>query len=381
MFRLVRLGLPALALVSACLLTAGPAAAIDYCGDGICNPNSIPPEPGYCWADCGTGTNPCPGDTCEPGSCSRPDAGVDLDSDGVSDRVEHDLAHKFFPSVLLQWHHEDRAESYLFQGRSTPYTVRPYVGSNGMCEPSWECLEIRWAVAFFYDHGDTGIDIGEHPGDSEMYAALLMINPFWTGMPDDAERWMMFRDFTAAHWGALGDSSKVAAYGLCPEPCSAYDDDPRSCNARSTCKSTGVCSGASYCPSFGNETDCENRNCTWTPSCIPEFRWGCSANWPKDAHARIFCAESKHALYHSDEECDAGGFAWTDDCPNNQFDLRDSKEHRLQNVGNWLSHAAFDTTILGVDQCGYYDVWGGTPFGEATSYLQHFTTPLNWALD
>lgn len=100
-----------------------------------------------------------------------------------------------------------------------------------------------------------------------------------------------------------------------------------------------------------------------------------------DTTQTLYCAESKHALYHSDDECDGGGVSGSDDCPNNEYNLRDWKEGLLENVGNWDSHAAFDTTILGPSHCGHYDVWGGAPFGEASSYLQHFTATLNWALD
>lgn len=51
----------------------------------------------------------------------------------MPDRLEHDLAHRFFPAALLQWHGEDRSESYLYRSHATPYTVRPYVGYSGIC--------------------------------------------------------------------------------------------------------------------------------------------------------------------------------------------------------------------------------------------------------
>jgi len=380
MVRLDRSALVLLVTGFASLLPACPAAAIDYCGDGVCNTDTTPSEATYCFYDCGAGTDPCPQDSCENGSCSRPEMGVDADGDGVPDRLEHDLAHKFFPSVLLQWHEEDRSESYLWKAKPTPFTLKPYIGNSTLCDAPFECLEIRWGITFFYDAGDFDY-IGAHQGDSEMYAALLRRSPFWQGAPDDPDGWEMFRDFTAAHWGALGDSSKVGAYGYCPPPCPTHNHDSRTCNARSSCRFFGSCGGYSGCSALLTEGECHARNCVWTPVCANGFAWECYRDWPMDTNVPLFSAERKHAVYHTDDECDGGGWLGTDDCPINQYDMREWKENRLQNVGNVDSHAAFDTKILQPGYCGLYDVWGGHDFGDATSYLHHFTAVLNWALD
>jgi len=380
MNRIFRFFLITSVIGSTSLLSTGPAAAIDVCGNGICATNAIPPEtPANCPADCGPGPGPtCVDDICGNGSCSQPSAGTDLDFDGVSDLLEHQLAHKFFPAALLQWADVDRDESYLFRNRSTPYVVLPYTAGNELCDNFLECLEIRWGLVYFRDHGDT-LDSG-HLGDSEMYAALLRRNPFWPGPDTDPQAWEMIRDFTAAHWGASSDSSRVGSYSHCPEPCSDAKTS-QACNARPACMTGGQCSGASYCASATTEGDCTSRRCTWTPSCQERYRRTCYSNFPQDDPVTLFVSESKHGTYHTDDECDNGAFWGSDDCPNNAFDLSTAKSGRLQNVGNPGAHATFDTTIQDPSHCGLYDVWSGAPFGEATSYRQNFTTWLNWQFD
>jgi hypothetical protein len=383
MYRLPRFILPTLVTCCAFLLPAGPAAAIDVCGDGICNANAVPPETLYCEADCGPIPDPepppCVIDTCDNGSCSEPPAGVDLDGDSVPDLLENQLAHKFFPAALLQWEDVDRDASYLFNQRSTPYTLQPYVSGIGtLCDAPLECLEIRWGITFFFDHGD--VFDGGHLGDSEMYAALLRRNQFWDGSPTDPVAWEMIRDFTSAHWGAFSDSSKVGSYGYCPLPCGLYARNPQACNSRSTCVASGQCQGHSACVNFTTKSECTPRGCTWVPFCTKSYGWKCYGDLPLTDRATIFCAERKHALYHTDGECDGGAF-WKDECPNNEIDLSTQKEGLLQNVGNPSSHDGFDTTIQFPTHCGFYDVWSGAKFGESSSYLQHFTAPLRWALD
>jgi hypothetical protein len=379
MLRLSRFTLLALMACCVCLLPAAPAAAIDVCGNGICNTTTIPAENATnCPADCGGGPTDCLQDPCEKGDCSEPTTGADKDYDGLSDRVEFHLAHKFFPTTLLQWHDEDRSESYLFRNRATPYTLKPYYQEGTECAGDLACIEIRYGITFFYDHGDMWVLDSGHLGDSEMYAALLRRRP---GMdPNDAESWEMIRDFTSAHWGSGSDSSVTGAYS-CPLPCDKLSNDPVACNARSTCRATGFCSGWSSCGGFLNQKDCQRSGCNWTPSCVKKFPWECYSGDPLEAQATVFCAESKHALYHTDDECDSGGDLYSDDCPNNQYDMRDWKEGRLQNVGNADYHADNDVTIQQPSQCGSYDVWGGAEFGKATSYLHNFLAPINWGLN
>ena len=383
MFRSSRFTLLALLACCASLLGAAPAAAIDVCGNGICATNAVPPENATnCPVDCGSGTD-CLIDTCDNGACSEPTTGVDSDYDGLPDLLEYQLAHKFFPTTLLQWHDEDRSESYLFRSRSTPYTMIPYYHDTE-CVGDRACIEVRYGITFFYDHGDTAADLYEHVGDSETYAALLRRRPEYANATDDPKGWELIRDFTSAHWGeTYSDSSVVGAYGSCPEPCGAFDNDPAACNAHSTCRATpGSCSGGpSFCWAISSEKDCRAvASCTWSSACYKKFDWECYGDQPLDAQATIFSAESKHALYHTDDECDGGGFWNSDDCPNNQYDMRQWKDRNLQNVGN-PGFAAFDTTIQDPSGCGLYQVWGGAKFGEASPYLQHFLRVIDWALD
>ncbi len=73
---------------------------------------------------------------------------------------------------------------------------------------------------------------------------------------------------------------------------------------------------------FTSESECLARACTWTPTCNRKFNWACDRDWPLDANTALFSAESKHAIYHGDDECDGGGFWNSDDCPNNQYASR-----------------------------------------------------------
>ncbi|MEM7052854.1 MAG: hypothetical protein AAF604_24545 [Acidobacteriota bacterium] len=367
------------------LLAPVSASAIEVCGNGICNPTGFPSEDiNTCPQDCGGDPNPgCNQHFCD--DCDRPNAATDLDADGVPDSLEYDIAHKFFPSVHLQGHSEDRSEAYLYRNRSIPYMVNP-LPPQGLCNEVNECLEVRWGIAFKYDHGDTWFDIGNHRGDSEMYAAVVQRTTDWLFAKFDIDDWRMVRDFTASHFKALGDSSKIGVYGNCPTSCSAFRNDPAACDAKSYCQSNGYCSGyhgGCYGPS--NAAACNaTSGCTWNPSCRWKESTSCYSASPKTQHVDIFSAESKHALYHSDSECDSGGWNWSDDCPrtpSTAYDMRQWKDDKLQNVGRPEHHPLNQTRIQHPNFCGTYDVWGGKKFGGAASYKSHFEEPLPWALD
>jgi hypothetical protein len=115
-------------------------------------------------------TPACSHTACTLGSCDQPEEGVDLDRDGVPDRLEYDLAHRFFPRIKLQTSSEDLRQSYLFHDRSIPYMVRPLPPvPHSPCSDAYKCLEIRYGIAYFRDTGDIG-GISSHLGDSEFYA-------------------------------------------------------------------------------------------------------------------------------------------------------------------------------------------------------------------
>lgn len=276
---------------------------------------------------------PEPADPCENTCthCVRPPAVQDHDADGIPDRLEHDLAHRFFPAIRLQWPDIDRDASYLAHGKALPYTVEP-LSPKGPCDESYECLEIRYGIAYFTDDGDDDFG-GGHLGDSEFYAVLVRRSVSWSTAQNDVSQWTMMRDFTAAHWGGAADSSVVGAYG--------------------------------FCYLYNGLT--------------------CYESTPRTSHTTLYAAEGKHALYHTDGECDNGGapFLTTDECPTNQYIMRDMLTPTLlQNVGNSAVHGSLDTTIQH-PVCGDYDVWSGAPFGdpEVTSYRHHFLALIPWGLE
>jgi hypothetical protein len=59
-----------------------------------------------------------------------------------------------------------------------------------------------------------------------------------------------------------------------------------------------------------------------------------------------------------------------------------SMDRPSRRVRRWRKHGTLGRCrrVRGAEELGLYDVWGGAQFGDATSYLQHFTAPLNWAL-
>jgi hypothetical protein len=272
----------------------------------------------------GSGASGSQADTCT--NCARPQqATADRDADGIPDRLEYDLAHQFFPAIQLQWPAEDRDESYLVRGKAIPYTVEP-LPPGGLCDEAYECLELRYGIAYFYDHGDDVFG-GAHPGDSEFYAVLVRRTASWSTAQHDVAQWTMIRDFTAAHWRAAAESSVVGAYGFCYAGVTCYESTPRT------------------------------------------------------SYKVLYAAELKHALYHTIEECNNGGWwvSTTDNCPANLFSMRNWKTCRLQNVGNAVVHGAMDTSIQD-PVSGLYEVWSGQPFGDATAYRDHFLAPIAWRI-
>lgn len=371
-----------------------PAEAIPVCGDGVCDGNAFPAETSTsCPEDCGGGggTAGCTLDTC--GSCQRPTVGTDLDGDLVPDALEHDLAHEFFPAILLQGASDDRDQAYLYRGKATPYTVDPFVPATAstLCMEAFECLELRFGIPYFRDTGDTFLGISSHHGDSEFFAALVRRTTSWSFARNDVNAWEMIRDFTPAHWGATGDSSRYGAYGHCSPYCRAYDGDPAGCfDQGSYCGWVpGQCFGGGDaqgfpCSFYSDEGSCffAGGTCQWFGA---ECHFAtnlivCDTQDPRPRFRFYYAAEGKHGLYHSPWECDNGGFLGADACPHNRYNLRDYKGAKLQNVGQSWSSASFDTTIQYPNNCDLYHVWSGAGFAESTAYRQHFMHSFGWAL-
>ncbi|MCP4659522.1 MAG: hypothetical protein GY856_29300 [bacterium] len=319
-------------------------------------------------------------------SCNRPAAVDDEDGDQVPDRLEYDLAHQFFPHIMLQHQHEDLNQAYLHSDHAIPYTVAPLTA--GICNEDRECLEIRYGIAYHYDFGDDNPIIpGDHLGDSEFYTALVMRTTSWSTASTSASSWQLIRDFTAAHWGVIGDSSRVGAYGHCFTPCQLWDQDGDECRSHSACGwFPGLCTGIpnqpwDFCSNYGEDGPCTFAGCIWMdPKCSPPAPLPCYLAWPLPSGPTLYASERKHGLYHTDFECDDGGFLDADDCPYNQYDLHSFKGGKLQNIGQVNNYGAFDTVIQHPDGCTPYNVWDGTKFGDAGRYKESFLYTFNWHL-
>jgi hypothetical protein len=347
-----------------------------YCGDGICSSGES-----WCTSDC---PSSCVVDTCA--TCSRPDATVNDDLDGIPDRLEYDLAHAFFPAMMLKDVESDLQQSYLYQGKAIPFMVQA-LSPTGICNEFDKCLEIRYGLAYFKDYGDSFFS--GHLGDSEFYAVVVMRTQSWDVAQSSAGYWQMVRDFTAAHWGTPADTSVYGAYSTCAPNCAAWSYSQYECSQRPLCTWVpGWCFGGTganeeSCANLrdGNSCSAAGGSCFWSaPYCAP--RTTCYSSYPSASYVTLYASEKKHALYHTDAECDRGGFEGADECPNtNLYSLRAFKDGRLQNVGNGFILTP-DTYIQHPNKCALYDVWGNQPFGssESTPYRQHFLASLNWSL-
>lgn len=390
--------------------TADPAACRDACflendfcystepscvGNRLCT--FCEDQLSACLAACPAFPPPsCFVDTCQ--TCSRPSAGVDHDHDGLFDRLEHDLAQRFYPKILTQGFRKDLAVSYPFLALASPYRARPYV--KGLCSagPAYQCVELRYGIPYQRDYGDI-FGISGHPGDSEFYAVLLRrkAGSAWTAARADASQWEVIRDFTAAHWRDQGDSSRYGAFRFHPTNCFEHRYDQSTCNAHAGQCSyrAGYCQvGTSIvgtpCEDQLNETGCRVLGCVWdgTPTCLPELPLPLSVySFDPFGVVQLYAAEMKHGLYHTVNECDNGG--WTplppfdpDACPNPGYDpfydLRSYVFGKLQNIGEPNDHAAFDIVIQDWDGCGGHVVWHGSGFGQSSPFSQHFTYPFDW---
>lgn len=138
-----------------------------------------------------------------------------------------------------------------------PFVAHPYNPGNGNCKEPYQCIEIRYGIAWNWDLGD---DIGgeAHNGDSEVYAILLARKDTdgadWGTSVDvalnDSTQWRLMKDFMSAHWGSSAESSSFRSQG-------------------------------------------NNGSFSWQG---------------------VWAAEGKHAMYPTQSACNSGGFFGADDC-------------------------------------------------------------------
>ena len=253
----------------------------------------------------------------------------------MPDDFEHDLAYWFFPAVRLQYFDHDLSQSYYYANPGVPYTVRPVRFS--VCDEDKECMEIRYALAYRRDFGDS-IFGTSHLGDSEFYAAIVQRTAPWSTAAGSMSSWQMIRDFTSAHWGEnIFDFSVVGSYGYCATSCSMWDNDGQSCNANPQCDFfPGLCSGTSSqigttCSMINNEGECFFAGCSWQDSdCYSATT--CYSTVPLAGHRNVYAATRKHSNYHSDAACDAGAYG-RDECQTNQYNLRNAVAGKLPERG------------------------------------------------
>jgi hypothetical protein len=263
----------------------------------------------------------------------------DADQDGLPDSLESQLAEKFFPTLNLTCEeYEGLAKGDLRQlygltvpgyadssQGSIPFVAHPYNPGNGNCAELYQCIEIRYGIAWNWDLGDDTFG-GAHRGDSETYAVLIARKDTdgsdwgttWTAAQFDPSQWRLIKEFMSAHWLESHDYSSFRSQG----------------------------------------------------------------NAGTAAPQRVWCAEGKHAMYPTQDACNSGNVADIDDCSDLRCDIGPEVSRKLQNVGEPSAplspYILFPGSSRSVSPSGTYDVWSGSLFGAATSYRTNLTHVLSW---
>lgn len=265
---------------------------------------------------------------------------ADGDLDGIPDSLELALAQRFFPTLNLHCGsfeglaYGDRRQLY---GHSVsgytnssngkiPFVAHPYnPGSGADCAEPYQCIEIRYGIAWNWDLGDDTWG-GAHRGDSETYAILVARKDTdgsqwgvsWEVAMNDASQWRLMKEFMSAHWKATGDSSSFRKHG----------------------------------------------------------------NYGATTYQRVWCAEGKHAMYPTQNACNNGGYADADDCSDNRCDIRSDVYLDVQNIGEVTvplnRYIPYPGSSKTTSPSGTYDMWSGYKFGDSTDYKSHLTRPLAW---
>ena len=271
-----------------------------------------------------------------------PARAVDGDRDEIPDALELALAQRFFPTLNLHCGtyeglpFADRRQLYghsvagypnSSNGR-IPFRARLYdAGSGADCAEPFQCIEIRYGIAWNWDLGDDNpLKPGAHRGDSEMYAVLVARKDTdgsdwettWDVAKNDASRWRLIKEFMTAHWNTGSDSSSFRSHG----------------------------------------------------------------NLGATTHQKVWCSEGKHGMYRTQSSCNSGGFASADDCTDNRCDVRADVYLDVQNVGEpeaplnrYIPYPASTKTS---SPSGTYDVWSEAGFGSSGDYESRLRHPLAW---
>jgi len=263
----------------------------------------------------------------------------DGDGDGLPDSLELSLAQWFFPILNLHCGtyeglaYADRRQLYGLDvpgytnssnGR-LPFTAYPYNPGNGNCAEPFQCIEIRYGIAWNWDLGDD-IFGGSHRGDSEIYAILVARmdtdggsdwGVSWDVAKNDVSQWRLIKEFMSAHWGTSADSSSYRSQG----------------------------------------------------------------NYGSPYYQRVWCSEGKHGIYPSQGACNSGAFG-ADDCGDNRCDIVTEVFQKVQSVGQpWaplFPYIPYPGATKTTPPSGIYDVWSTATFGDSTSYRSNLTQPLSW---
>lgn len=266
---------------------------------------------------------------------------TDGDLDGIPDALELALAQRFFPNLNLHCGsyeglaYGDRRQLYGHavsgypnsSNGKIPFVAHPYNPGNGSdCAEPFQCIEIRYGIAWNWDLGDDAFG-GGHRGDSEMYSILVarqdtdgtgQWGTTWQVAQNDVNQWRLMKEFMTAHLNTDGDSSSYRGHGK-----------------------TGA-----------------------------------------TTYQRVWASEGKHGLYPSQNACNNGNAADIDDCSDNRCDIRADVFTDVQNIGEVTvplnRYIPYPSSSKTTSPSGTYDVWSGLSFGNAGDYKSRLTRPLSW---